>query len=129
MREVVHSFTLAALVEGKRFCHVRWLTDDPAIATIMNMDRVRGEDALPRLAKEMSVEEMREWMQQPQTELYAALPERFVADWDSTVNTRYGHQEDAAVGYNPVSYTHLRAHETAPALVCRLFLEKKKHNA
>ena len=101
VREVVHSLTLAALVEGKRFCHVRWLTDDPAIATIMNLERVRGEDALPRLAKEMSVEQMRDWMQQPQTELYAALPERFVADWDSTVNTRYGHQEDAAAGYNP----------------------------
>ena len=103
VREVLHSFALSALVEGKRFSHVRWLTDDPAIATIMNMDRVRGEDALPRLAKGMSVEQMRDWMQQPQTELYAALPERFIADWDSTVNTRYGHQEDAAIGYNPHS--------------------------
>ena len=27
----------------------------------------------------------------------------------------------------PVSYTHLRAHETAANLVCRLLLEKKKH--
>jgi hypothetical protein len=114
VREVVHSFTLAALVEGKRFCHVRWLTDDPAIATIMNMNRVRGEDALPRLAKEMSVEQMREWLQQPQTELYAALPERFVADWDSTVNTRYGHQEDAAVGYNP----HKRGRKSHHPLIC-----------
>ena len=26
-----------------------------------------------------------------------------------------------------VSYTHLRAHETVLALVCRLLLEKKKH--
>ena len=26
----------------------------------------------------------------------------------------------------PVSYTHLRAHETVPNLVCRLLLEKKK---
>ena len=26
----------------------------------------------------------------------------------------------------PVSYTHLRAHETVLALVCRLLLEKKK---
>lgn len=101
VREVLHSFALCALVEGKRFCHIRWLTDDPALATVMNLDRVRGEDALPRLAKGMSVEPMREWMQQPQTELYAALPERFIADWDSTVNTRYGHQEDAALGYNP----------------------------
>eukprot|EP00658_Telonema_sp_P-2_P041536 TRINITY_DN29726_c0_g1_i1.p1 TRINITY_DN29726_c0_g1~~TRINITY_DN29726_c0_g1_i1.p1 ORF type:complete len:283 (+),score=66.11 TRINITY_DN29726_c0_g1_i1:110-958(+) len=31
-----------------------------------------------------------------------------------------------AVPYSPVSYTHLRAHETPEHLVCRLLLEKKK---
>eukprot|EP00658_Telonema_sp_P-2_P084099 TRINITY_DN9245_c0_g1_i6.p1 TRINITY_DN9245_c0_g1~~TRINITY_DN9245_c0_g1_i6.p1 ORF type:complete len:680 (+),score=126.56 TRINITY_DN9245_c0_g1_i6:92-2131(+) len=30
--------------------------------------------------------------------------------------------------YQPVSYTHLRAHETPEHLVCRLLLEKKKKN-
>src|SRR5450756_3005525 len=30
------------------------------------------------------------------------------------------------IGYRPVSYTHLRAHETRHDLVCRLLLEKKK---
>src|SRR5665647_3847157 len=29
-------------------------------------------------------------------------------------------------GFTPVSYTHLRAHETDSYLVCRLLLEKKK---
>ena len=29
-------------------------------------------------------------------------------------------------GHRPVSYTHLRAHETVLDLVCRLLLEKKK---
>ena len=29
-------------------------------------------------------------------------------------------------GVGPVSYTHLRAHETPEHLVCRLLLEKKK---
>ena len=29
-------------------------------------------------------------------------------------------------GAEPVSYTHLRAHETGRKLVCRLLLEKKK---
>src|SRR5680860_1714520 len=29
--------------------------------------------------------------------------------------------------YRPVSYTHLRAHETDSYLVCRLLLEKKKN--
>ena len=31
-------------------------------------------------------------------------------------------------GTDPVSYTHLRAHETVLDLVCRLLLEKKKKN-
>ena len=114
VREVLHSFLLAALVEGKRFCHVRWLLDDPAVATLMGMDRVRGEDALPRLAKGLDAESLRQWMQRPQTELYAALPERFIADWDSTVNTRYGHQEAAAVGYNP----HKRGRKSHHPLLC-----------
>src|SRR5450756_460502 len=32
------------------------------------------------------------------------------------------------VASTPVSYTHLRAHETRHDLVCRLLLEKKKRN-
>ena len=32
------------------------------------------------------------------------------------------------IGVDPVSYTHLRAHETVLDLVCRLLLEKKKNN-
>src|SRR5665647_673013 len=31
--------------------------------------------------------------------------------------------------YNPVSYTHLRAHETDSYIVCRLLLEKKNTNS
>ena len=33
---------------------------------------------------------------------------------------------DATICAGPVSYTHLRAHETVLDLVCRLLLEKKK---
>ena len=33
---------------------------------------------------------------------------------------------EAWIAYIPVSYTHLRAHETDSYLVCRLLLEKKK---
>src|SRR5665647_2931971 len=33
---------------------------------------------------------------------------------------------DLSADYRPVSYTHLRAHETDSYLVCRLLLEKKK---
>jgi hypothetical protein len=114
VREGLHSFLLSARVEGRRFCHVRWLMDDPAAATLMDLERVRGEEAFPRLAKELDPESLRHWMNWPQTELYAALPERFIADWDSTVNTRYGHQEDAVVGYNP----HKRGRKSHHPLLC-----------
>ena len=37
-------------------------------------------------------------------------------------------QAKAAIAvHEPVSYTHLRAHETRHDLVCRLLLEKKKN--
>src|SRR5680860_1749353 len=36
------------------------------------------------------------------------------------------HQPDLPQHHTPVSYTHLRAHETDSYLVCRLLLEKKK---
>src|SRR5680860_1798978 len=35
---------------------------------------------------------------------------------------------DGSAVLGPVSYTHLRAHETDSYLVCRLLLEKKKNN-
>ena len=36
---------------------------------------------------------------------------------------------ETGLSSDPVSYTHLRAHETVLDLVCRLLLEKKKtHN-
>jgi hypothetical protein len=102
------------LVEGKRFCHVCWVMDDLAVATLMGMERVRGEDATTCLGKGPDRAGLRQWMHRPQTELYAALPERFIADWDATVNTRYGHQEDAAVGYNP----HKRGRKSHHPLIC-----------
>ena len=60
---------------------------------------------------------------------------------DSTCTVQHAHvvQHDALIrelerfvreavdgtGLDPVSYTHLRAHETVLDLVCRLLLEKK----
>ena len=35
-------------------------------------------------------------------------------------------RDEPLVGAIPVSYTHLRAHETVLDIVCRLLLEKKK---
>ena len=47
MREVLHSFLLGALVEGKRFCHVRWVMDDPAVAQRSGFREVCGRGIKP----------------------------------------------------------------------------------
>eukprot|EP00658_Telonema_sp_P-2_P075471 TRINITY_DN65021_c0_g1_i1.p1 TRINITY_DN65021_c0_g1~~TRINITY_DN65021_c0_g1_i1.p1 ORF type:complete len:142 (-),score=14.62 TRINITY_DN65021_c0_g1_i1:73-498(-) len=39
---------------------------------------------------------------------------------------RWGRRDRLILHLTPVSYTHLRAHETPEHLVCRLLLEKKK---
>eukprot|EP00658_Telonema_sp_P-2_P067708 TRINITY_DN56639_c0_g1_i1.p1 TRINITY_DN56639_c0_g1~~TRINITY_DN56639_c0_g1_i1.p1 ORF type:complete len:123 (-),score=24.46 TRINITY_DN56639_c0_g1_i1:66-434(-) len=47
---------------------------------------------------------------------------------EELVNLGDDHQKllQEVLGDDPVSYTHLRAHETPEHLVCRLLLEKKK---
>eukprot|EP00656_Telonema_subtile_P000712 TRINITY_DN10343_c0_g2_i4.p1 TRINITY_DN10343_c0_g2~~TRINITY_DN10343_c0_g2_i4.p1 ORF type:complete len:616 (+),score=135.78 TRINITY_DN10343_c0_g2_i4:143-1990(+) len=49
----------------------------------------------------------------------------FVSTMDA-LRKQIGAGVESAVRYSPVSYTHLRAHETVLDLVCRLLLEKKK---
>eukprot|EP00657_Telonema_sp_P-1_P009632 TRINITY_DN3870_c0_g1_i1.p1 TRINITY_DN3870_c0_g1~~TRINITY_DN3870_c0_g1_i1.p1 ORF type:complete len:157 (+),score=25.42 TRINITY_DN3870_c0_g1_i1:118-588(+) len=52
----------------------------------------------------------------------------FFKDIDEACDTQRPrrHQDDHQSPIIPVSYTHLRAHETVLDLVCRLLLEKKK---
>ena len=51
-----------------------------------------------------------------------AIADHFPRDRQLTVITN-----SIAIAATPVSYTHLRAHETVLDLVCRLLLEKKKN--
>ena len=46
---------------------------------------------------------------------------------DSLAGAEAGAAWAMAREVHPVSYTHLRAHETVLDLVCRLLLEKKKY--
>ena len=47
-------------------------------------------------------------------------------DDDGDTYTKLSHYQAMELCTRPVSYTHLRAHETEADLVCRLLLEKKK---
>src|SRR5665811_1349336 len=58
---------------------------------------------------------------------YGIDPEvRFGLDDRSDIGVRAPSFSGIVANYKPVSYTHLRAHETVLDLVCRLLLEKKK---
>lgn len=103
VRDVLHGFMINALLGGRRFAHIRRLQDDRAAATILGLKRGRvcGEDAFVRMMGKADRQKARAWMAASERDLYSALPPQFIADWDSTVNTRYGRQEEVEVGYNP----------------------------
>ena len=48
-----------------------------------------------------------------------------IINYDRTEEDQLVSFEESRKTYTPVSYTHLRAHETVLDLVCRLLLEKK----
>ena len=57
------------------------------------------------------------------------LSEKMFTQWIASFTDfliKYGFGLALLTGFVPVSYTHLRAHETVLDLVCRLLLEKKK---
>lgn len=101
--DVLQAFMFNCLMGGRRFAHARRVQDDQALAVILGMKKARlcGEDAFYRMMTKVPRDQARTWLAWSERDLYAALPSAFVADWDSTVNTRYGRQEDVARGYNP----------------------------
>ena len=99
--DVLHSFALTVVTDGRRFAHVQRLREDPSVATLFGLQAVVSDDSIRRLFAAIDTEAGQRWVEAVQTPMWGALPERFIFDWDSTVQTKYGHQEGAARGYNP----------------------------
>ena len=101
--DILQAFMFNCLMGGRRFAHTRRVQDDQALAVVLGMKkgRICGEDAFTRLCAQVPRPKARSWLLWSERDLYSALPSAFIADWDSTVNTRYGQQDDVAVGYNP----------------------------
>jgi hypothetical protein len=99
--EIVQSFMLTALADGRRFAHVERLREDPALSELFGMKRVVGADTIRRLLASIGHEPGAKWLSSASAMLWQALPDQIILDWDSTVQTKYGHQEGAAIGYNP----------------------------
>lgn len=101
VRDIVVSLILLNICDGRRFAHVDRLREDPAIAEIFGIGAVRSDDTIRRFLKSVPREKLRPWIDGAAACIRDLLPERIINDWDSTVVTRYGAQEEAAVGYNP----------------------------
>ena len=103
IRDVIVSFLLTCIVEGRRFRHVRFIQNDAVIAKLFKLERrVCSDDTIRRFFAAIDNEAGKQWIDGAFAILFDALPSMFIIDWDSTVTTRYGAQEGVEVGYNPV---------------------------
>jgi hypothetical protein len=103
VRDLIISFLLTCIVEGRRFRHVRFIQNDAVIEKLFKLERrICGDDAFRRFFTEIDSEAGKKWLDGAFEILYSALPSMFIIDWDSTVTTRYGEQEGVEVGYNPM---------------------------
>jgi hypothetical protein len=99
--DVIQSFMLTALTDGRRFSHIERLREDPTIPDLFGMESVVGDDTVRRFFKSVDPVMGAEWIARNVKPLWGALPGPIVMDWDSTVQPKYGHQEGAEIGYNP----------------------------
>jgi len=99
--DVIQSFMLTALTDGRRFSHVARLREDPTIPELFGMEAVVGDDTVRRFFKSVDPVLGAEWIARQAQPLWGALPAQTILDWDSTVQPKYGHQEGAERGYNP----------------------------
>ena len=69
---------------------------------LLGMTKVVGEDSARNALKAIEVNEGIAWLQKHLYQSYDPLLELpWILDADVTIKTLYGHQEGAAVGYNP----------------------------
>jgi len=99
--DIIQSFMLTALTDGRRFSHIERLREDPTIPELIGMESVVSDDTVRRFFKSVDPVLGAEWIARHAKPMWGALPEQIIMDWDSTVQPKYGHQEGAAVGYNP----------------------------
>lgn len=102
IRDIIVGFILTCVQEGKRFKHIRYVQHDSVIGKIFNVERrIPGEDTLRRFFEVIDSERGQKWLYGVNEIIYRSLNTPYILDWDSTVTTRYGEQEQVAVGYNP----------------------------
>jgi hypothetical protein len=101
-RDVLGTMLLSVLAGHWRYAHITALRCDPVNPPLLGMRKVVSEDAVRRALDKIEESAGLAWMQEHLD--YCTRPllsEPWVLDIDTTVKPLYGHQEGAAVSYNP----------------------------
>lgn len=99
--DIICSFFLTAFLDGSRFSDVNRLREDPLLKELFAMERMVSDDTIRRYFKHIEANQAGNWIAAATRSMWQCLPKSFILDWDSTVQTRYGSQQGAEVGYNP----------------------------
>jgi hypothetical protein len=74
--DILHSFLLTALVDGRRFAHVERLREDPTVTELFGLHGVVGDDTIKRLFASIEEAAGAAWVAQAAAPLWQALPDR-----------------------------------------------------
>jgi hypothetical protein len=101
-RDVIGTIFLSVLAGHKRYAHMTTVRCDPVNPPLLGMRRTVSEDAVRRGLDKIDEEAGATWVQgHLDYTTGPLLSEPWILDVDTTVKPLYGHQEGAAVSYNP----------------------------
>jgi hypothetical protein len=115
-RDVLGTVLLSVLAGQWRYAHITGLRGDGVNPALLGMRKVVSEDAVRRALGKIEAGAGIAWLRRHLD--YCTGPllgEPWVLDVDTTVRPLFGHQEAAAVGYNP-------RHRGRPSQVCHTYM-------
>jgi hypothetical protein len=102
VRDVIGTAVLGILAGHWRYAHLTALRGDAVSAALLGMSRVVSEDAVRRGFAKIDAAAGEAWLHRHLKDtVEPLLSTPWILDCDTTVKPLYGHQEGAAVGYNP----------------------------
>jgi len=100
--EVLGTWMLSMLSGHRRYSHVTTIRCDGVNPGLLGMRKVISEDALRNALKRIPETEGTAWLDMHLSDSVAPLLDAaWILDTDTTIKPLYGHQEGAAIGYNP----------------------------
>lgn len=101
-RDILGTLLLSVLAGHWRYAHITSIRADGVNPPLLGMGKVVSEDSVRRAFTPADGEACAQWQLTHQRRCYdPLLNEPWILDVDTTVKPLYGHQEGAAVGFNP----------------------------